>query len=163
MYLVNFVLFIQCMVTIKCKLYQQMHCYWLICSYVTILCSNMFQPLLGSSSGTHLKVKITNRMTITVFLTQWHNLVTVTITASCTVRGPTADSSRHLSTEDESKGTFSLNCISASNSVTDYYPWRWSSRVKTCRSFLRIKIYIFWCISWWILFLYDIVHGHGTH
>jgi hypothetical protein len=31
---------------------------------ITILCSNMFRPLLGSSSGIHLKVKITNRMTI---------------------------------------------------------------------------------------------------
>jgi hypothetical protein len=62
---------------------------------------------------------------------------------SCTVRGQvslTADSTRHLSTEDESKGTFSLNCTSASNSVTDYSPWRWPSRVETCRSVLRIKI-----------------------
>jgi hypothetical protein len=34
----------------------------------------------------------------------------------------TADSARHLSTEDDNKGTFSLNCTSASNSVTDYSP-----------------------------------------
>jgi hypothetical protein len=55
------------------------------------------------------------------------------------VRG-TADSTRHLSTEDESKDTFSLNCVSASNSVTDYSPWRWPSRVEIWRRFLRIKI-----------------------
>jgi hypothetical protein len=72
----------------------------------------------------------------------------------CTVRGQqrgalycprsgytlTADSTRYLSTEDESKGTFSRNCISASNSVTDYSPWRWPRRVETCRRFLQIKI-----------------------
>jgi hypothetical protein len=34
----------------------------------------------------------------------------------------TADSTRYLSTDDESKRIFSLNCISASNSVTDYSP-----------------------------------------
>jgi hypothetical protein len=46
-------------------------------------------------------------------------------------------------------GTFSRNCISASNGVTDYSPWRWPSRVETCRRFLKIKIS---CISCWILF-----------
>jgi hypothetical protein len=35
---------------------------------------------------------------------------------------------------------FSLNCMSAFNSVTDYSPWRWPRRVETCRRFLRIKI-----------------------
>jgi hypothetical protein len=52
----------------------------------------------------------------------------------------TAASTRYLTAEDESKGTFSLNCISAFNSVTDYSPWRWPSRVETCSRFLRIKI-----------------------
>jgi hypothetical protein len=67
------------------------------------------------------------------------------LTIQCT------DSTRYLTTEDESNGTFSRNCISASSSVTDCSPWRWPSRVETCRRLLRIKIYVFWCISWWIL------------
>jgi hypothetical protein len=28
--------------------------------------------------------------------------------------------------------------------------------------FLRMKITYFLCISWWLLFLYDIVHGYGN-
>jgi hypothetical protein len=75
----------------------------------------------------------------------------------------TADSTRHLSTEDENKGTFSLNSISASNSVTDYSPWRLPSRVETCRKFSRIKIIcilVHWLVN---IILCDTVHGHGTH
>jgi hypothetical protein len=45
-----------------------MQCYLLICSYITI-CSNTFRPLLGSSSGTYLKVKVTNRMILFVIVT----------------------------------------------------------------------------------------------
>jgi hypothetical protein len=71
---------------------------------------------------------------------------------SCTVRGQGylvlsavrgilyCPRSGYLTTEDESEDTFSLNCTSASNSVTDQSPWRWPSRVETCRSVLRIKI-----------------------
>jgi putative effector of murein hydrolase LrgA (UPF0299 family) len=43
----HFILFIPCIVTIGYKLYQQMHCYWLICSYIAILYCNMFRHLLG--------------------------------------------------------------------------------------------------------------------
>jgi hypothetical protein len=51
----------------------------------------------------------------------------------------TAGSTRYLSTEDESKATISLNRISVSNCVTDYSPWRWPSRLETCRSFFTNK------------------------
>jgi hypothetical protein len=95
---------------------------------------------------------------------------------SCTARGLrkgtfsrsavhtlTADSTRHLTTEDESKGTFPLNCISASNSVTEYSPWWCPSRVETCRRFLRIKIVCILVHQLVNIISYDTVPGHGTH
>jgi hypothetical protein len=62
-----------------------------------------------------------------------------TATLQVAVHTLTADSTRYLITEDESKGTFSLKCISTSKSVTDYSPWRWLSRVETYRSFFTNK------------------------
>jgi hypothetical protein len=47
--------------------------------------------------------------------------------------------------------------------VTKSSHWRWPSRVETCRSVLRPMIKLSLCICWWLVFLYDIVHGHGTH
>jgi hypothetical protein len=47
--------------------------------------------------------------------------------------------------------------------VTRSSPWRWPSRVETCRSVLQLMIKLSLCICWWSVFLYDIVHGHGTH
>jgi hypothetical protein len=38
---------------------QPTHCYCPVCSYITALCSNMFRPLLGLSSGIRLKAKMT--------------------------------------------------------------------------------------------------------
>jgi hypothetical protein len=35
-----------------------------------------------------------------------------------------------------------------------YCPWRLASRVETCRILLRIKLYIFWCISWCYYFVW---------
>jgi presenilin-like A22 family membrane protease len=32
-------------------------------------------------------------------------------------------------------------------------PWRWPSRVETCRSVLRLMIKLSLCICWWLLFL----------
>jgi hypothetical protein len=50
-------------------------------------------------------------------------------------------------------GTFTLTCINATTVYQNYSPWRWPSRVETCRRLSRIKIiYIFWCISWCLLF-----------
>jgi hypothetical protein len=46
-----------------------------------------------------------------------HNLAVHTLTA---------DSTRHLSTEDESNGTYPLNCIGASNSVTRLFSLKMS-------------------------------------
>jgi hypothetical protein len=60
--------------------------------------------------------------------------------------------------------TFSLNykvqpqCNDSKNSA-----WRWPSRVETCRSVLQLMIKLSLCICWWLVFLYNTVHGHGTH
>jgi hypothetical protein len=45
-------------------------------------------------------------------------------------------------TEDETQGTFTLNCINATTAYQDYSPWRWPSRVETDRRLSRI-LYIF--------------------
>jgi hypothetical protein len=45
--------------------------------------------------------------------------------------------------------------------ITKSSPWRWASRVETCRSVLQLIIKLSLCICWWLVFLYDIVHGHG--
>jgi hypothetical protein len=47
--------------------------------------------------------------------------------------------------------------------ITKSSPWRWPSRVETCRSVLRLMIKLSLCISWWLVFSYNIVHGHETH
>jgi hypothetical protein len=55
-------------------------------------------------------------------------------------------------TEDETLGTFTLNCINATRVYPGYSPWRWPSRVETCRRLLRLRLCIFECISWCLLF-----------
>jgi hypothetical protein len=47
--------------------------------------------------------------------------------------------------------------------ITKSSPWRWPSRVETCRSVLQLIIKLSLCICWWLVILYKIVHGHGTH
>jgi hypothetical protein len=47
--------------------------------------------------------------------------------------------------------------------ITKRSPWRWSSRVETCGSVLQLTIKLSLWICWWLVFLYNIVHGHGTH
>jgi hypothetical protein len=37
--------------------------------------------------------------------------------------------------------------------VTKNSPWRWPSRVETCRSVLRLMIKLSLCICWWLVFL----------
>jgi hypothetical protein len=56
--------------------------------------------------------------------------------------------------------TFSALCthsaVKCNPSVTvmKSSPWRWPSRVKTCRSVLRLMIKLSLCIYWWSVFLY---------
>jgi hypothetical protein len=37
--------------------------------------------------------------------------------------------------------------------ITKRSPWRWPSRVETCRSVLRLMIKLSLCICWWLVFL----------
>jgi hypothetical protein len=46
--------------------------------------------------------------------------------------------------------------------ITKSSPWRWPSRVETCRNVLQLMIKLSLCICWWLVFLYNIVHGHET-
>jgi hypothetical protein len=41
--------------------------------------------------------------------------------------------------------------------------WSRPSRVETCKSVLRLMIKLSLCICWWLVFLYNIAHGHGAH
>jgi hypothetical protein len=47
--------------------------------------------------------------------------------------------------------------------ITKSSPWRWPSRVETCRCVLQLMIKLSLCICWWLVFLHNIVHGYGTH
>jgi hypothetical protein len=57
---------------------------------------------------------------------------------------------------------FLLKC-NLSVTITKSSPWRWPSRDETCRSVLRLMKKLSLCICWWLMFLYNIVHGRGTH
>jgi hypothetical protein len=46
-------------------------------------------------------------------------------------------------------------CVVFGVTITKSSPWRWPSRVKTCRSVLRLMIKLSLCICWWLLFLFN--------
>jgi hypothetical protein len=66
------------------------------------------------------------------------------------------------STQSTAHSHSTVKC-NPSVTVTKSYPWRWPSRVETSRSVLRLMIKLSLCICWWLVCLYNIVHGHGTH
>jgi hypothetical protein len=37
--------------------------------------------------------------------------------------------------------------------ITKSSPWRWPSRIETCRSVLQLMIKLSLCICWWLVFL----------
>jgi hypothetical protein len=76
----------------------------------------------------------------------------------------TAERSRlqkQRSTQSTAHSHSTIKC-NLSVTITKSSPWRWPSRVETW-SVLRLMIKLSLCICWWSVFLYDIVHGHGTH
>jgi hypothetical protein len=77
----------------------------------------------------------------------------------------TAESSRLQKQRSAQSTAHSHSIIKCNLSVmiTKRSPWRWPSRVETCRSVLQLIIKLSLCIFWWLVFLYNIVHGHGTH
>jgi hypothetical protein len=99
----------------------------------------------------------------------------VLLTVNCvleawTVLGPglqagTTESSRlqnQRSTQSTAHSHWTIKC-NLSVTITKSSPWRWPSRVETCRSVLQLMMQLPLCICWWLVFLYNIVHGHGTH
>jgi hypothetical protein len=66
------------------------------------------------------------------------------------------------STQSTAHSHSTIKC-NLSVTITKSSPWRWPSRVETCRCVLRLMIKLSLCICWWLVFLYNIVHGHGTH
>jgi hypothetical protein len=47
--------------------------------------------------------------------------------------------------------------------ITKKVSLKMTQQVETCRSVLRLMIKLSLCICWWLVFLYNTVHGHGTH
>jgi hypothetical protein len=81
------------------------------------------------------------------------------------VQAGTAESSRlqkQCSTQSTAHSHSTIKC-NLSVTITKRSPWWWPSRVETCRSVLRLMIKLSLCICWWLVFLYNIVHGYGTH
>jgi hypothetical protein len=69
----------------------------------------------------------------------------------------------HASSTQSTAYSHSTIKCNLSITITKSSPWRWPSRVETCRSVLHFRIKLSMCICWWLVFLYNIVHGHGTH
>jgi hypothetical protein len=79
--------------------------------------------------------------------------------------GRTTESSRlqkQRSTQSTAHSHSTVKC-NLSITATKNSPWRWPSRVKTCRSVLQLMIKLSLCICWWLVFLHNIVHRHGNH
>jgi hypothetical protein len=57
------------------------------------------------------------------------------------------------STQSTAHSHSSIKC-NLSVTVTKNSPWRWSSRVETRRSVLRLMIKLSLCICWWLVFLH---------
>jgi hypothetical protein len=60
----------------------------------------------------------------------------------------------HASSTQSTAHSYSTIKCNLSVTVTESSPWRWPSRVETCRSVLRLMIKFSLCICWWLVFLY---------
>jgi hypothetical protein len=57
------------------------------------------------------------------------------------------------STQSTAHSHLTIKC-NLSVTITKCSPWRWPSRVETCRSVLRLMIKLSLCVCWWLLFLF---------
>jgi hypothetical protein len=55
-------------------------------------------------------------------------------------------------TQSTAHSHWTINC-NLSVTITNSSPWRWPSRVETCRSVLRLMIKLSLCICWWLVFM----------
>jgi hypothetical protein len=60
---------------------------------------------------------------------------------------------KQRSTQSTAHSHSTIRC-NLSVTITKNSPWRWPSRVETCRSVLRLMIKLSLCICWWFVFLY---------
>jgi hypothetical protein len=69
----------------------------------------------------------------------------------------------HASSTQPTAHSHSTVKCNLSVTITKSSPWRWPSKVETCRSVLRLMIKLSLCICWWLEFLYSIIHLLLTH
>jgi hypothetical protein len=166
-------------VSVKCSIHknkthkntnhQQMHKVNFIINCNTLL---HVSTLLGHLQG-ELFVIFTLRLH---FIVEWDELLTVyCVLEAWTLCGPalhcpavqagTTENSRLQKQRSTQSTAHSHSTIKCNLSVTiiKSSPWRWPSRVETCRSVLQLMIKLSLCICWLLVFLYNTVHGHGTH
>jgi hypothetical protein len=144
--------------------HQQMHKQSFIINRNTLL---HVSTLLGHLQGEHFCYRYTK-----VVLCSWVRmccwLCTALFLEAWTLCGPglgSAGRDRKVhasSTQSTARSHSTIKC-NLSVTITKRSPWRWLSRVETCRSVLQLLIKFSLCICWWLVFLYNIVHGHGTH
>jgi hypothetical protein len=60
---------------------------------------------------------------------------------------------KQRSTQSTAHSHSTIKC-NLSVTITKSSPWRWPSRVETCRSVLRLIIKLSLCICWWLVLLY---------
>jgi hypothetical protein len=60
---------------------------------------------------------------------------------------------KQRSTQSTAHSHSTIKC-NLSVTITKSAPWRWPTRVETCRSVLRLMIKFSLCICWWLVFLY---------
>jgi hypothetical protein len=138
--------------------HQQMHKEGFIINCNTLL---LVSTLLGHLQG-ELFVIVTLRLHFTF---EWECAVDCVLEAwtvcrpglHCTaVQAGTAESSRlqkQHNTQSTAHSHSTIKC-SLSVTITKISPWRWPSRVETCRSVLQLMIKLSLCICWWLVFLY---------
>jgi hypothetical protein len=130
--------------------HQQMHKESFIINCNTVL---HVSTLLG-----HLQGELfCYRYTKVALYSEWECAVDCVLEA-WTLCGP----GLHCSTQSTAKSHSTIKC-NLSVKITETSPWRWPSRVETCRSVLQLMIKLSLCICWWLVFWYNIAHGHGTH
>jgi hypothetical protein len=145
--------------------HQQMHKESFIINRNTLL---LVSTLLGHLQG-ELFVAVTLGLH---FIVEWECAVDCVLRCfwCCFGRGPGPGARRPRAlptppvhnTQSTAHSHSTVKC-NLSVTVTKSSPLRWPSRVETCRSVLQLMIKMSLCICWWLVFLYDIVHGHGTH
>jgi hypothetical protein len=114
--------------------------------------------LLGHLQG-ELFVTVTLRLHFTV---EWECAVDCVLCCFWRRELSAVPACRQYSTQSTAHSHSTVKC-NLSVTVTKSSPWRWPSRVETCRSVLPLMIKLSLCICWWLVFLYNIVHGYGTH